>query len=220
MGKAGKFAEFRPARRVFAGRGRSMLTLGEWRIALTAMLFGAAIGAGWFFDLSAAPAAHTSAEAELEPLEIPAAPKNEATVAAPAAVIAEAPSVNIALPHIVLAEPDGRDDRKIPETDYEGRLARIVDGDTFYIEGVDTRIRLWGVDAPERDEAGFDEASAMLESLAGGETLSCEHMDRDRYGRIVARCRLGDGVDLSEAMIKSGVATEYLRFTQGYYGGE
>jgi hypothetical protein len=56
MAKAGKLVEFRPARRVFAGRGKSLLTAGEWRIALAGILFGAVVGAYWSYEFAAAVA--------------------------------------------------------------------------------------------------------------------------------------------------------------------
>lgn len=217
MGRGGKLAAFKPARRVFAGRGRSMLTFGEWKIALAGVAFGGLVGAGWFheaplFPVNLAPGALTLAQ--------PAAPA-PATAPGPAAeTMIEEPAGEEVLPQIVLAAEDGRRDRTAPQTDYQGRVARVVDGDTFYLEGLETRIRLWGVDAPEHDEEGFDEATDMLALLVGEEALSCEHVEIDPYDRIVARCYFASGADLSEAMIDSGTAAEYLRFTQGYYGGE
>jgi endonuclease YncB( thermonuclease family) len=100
-----------------------------------------------------------------------------------------------------------------------GRPARIVDGDTFYLEGVKSRLRVWGVDAPEKDEAGFAEATQALTSLIAGRTLACEEMDRDRYQRIVARCTLEDGRDIARVMIDIGAASEMVRYSGGYYGG-
>lgn len=230
MGRAARLAEFKPARRVFAGRGRSMLTFGEWKIALAGVLFGTLVGAGWFYEFPAAPGSLTPASFASGPLALaqPAAPAltepvaaTPATAPTPAAETAvEEPAGEEVLPQIVLAAEDGRRDKITPQADYQGRVARVVDGDTFYLEGLETRIRLWGVDAPERDEEGFNEATDMLALLAGEEALSCEHVEIDPYDRIVARCYFESGADLSEAMIDSGTATEYLRFTKGYYGGE
>jgi len=35
--------------------------------------------------------------------------------------------------------------------EHAGAVIRVVDGDSLYLEGVTAQIRLWGVDAPERD---------------------------------------------------------------------
>lgn len=219
MSKGG-LVEFKPARRVFAGRGRSLMTFGEWKIAFAAMAFGGLIGAGWFYNLphGAGLLALAQPPAEAPTPQVAPAPVETA------GIVEAAAQPDSVLPQVVLAAAATDDDGRVDRAGEAGYLiaeaARVVDGDTLYLEGVATRIRLWGVDAPEREEPGFDEATQMLAGLVTGETLSCEHVDTDRYLRIVARCYFADGRDLSEAMIESGAATEYLRFTQGYYSGE
>lgn len=215
MTKGAKLVEFKPARRVFAGRGRSLMTFGEWKIAFAAMAFGGLIGAGWLYRLP-----HGTALLALAQPPIEAPPQVAPAPVEAAGIVEAAAGADSVLPQIVLAAGDDRVDRAGEAGYLIAEAARVVDGDTLYLQGVATRIRLWGVDAPEREEPGFDEATQMLVGLVMGQTLSCEHVDTDRYLRIVARCYFADGRDLSEAMIDSGAATEYLRFTHGYYGGE
>lgn len=105
----------------------------------------------------------------------------------------------------------------MPAETHRGVAARIVDGDTLYLEGLDTRIRLWGLDAPERDEAGGKAATRALREIAHGEYLTCREVDRDRYGRIVGQCFLPDGRDIAALMIASGAAMEYVRYSGGHY---
>ena len=76
---------------------------------------------------------------------------------------------------------------------------------------------LWGLDAPERKQAGGSEATRALRSLITGTTLDCQVRDIDRYHRIVAQCFLPDGRDIAAEMIRMGVATEYCRYSGGYY---
>lgn len=102
-------------------------------------------------------------------------------------------------------------------TDFSGRVTGIVDGDTFYVEGAPARIRIWGLDAPERDEEGYSEATDALRRFSYGRLVSCKTIDHDRYGRIVARCYLPSGEDVAALMIESGTATEYEYFSKGYY---
>jgi endonuclease YncB( thermonuclease family) len=228
MGKSGALMEFKPARRIFAGRGRSMLTLAEWRLALSSLVFGSLVGGGWIYGSATEDRPSVEAQALAQPPSLATTAPTVADFVAreaaseplPTSEMIEAAPAEEIYPQIVLAENDGRRDRTPPPIDYRGKVARIVDGDTFYLEDLQTRIRLWGVDAPERDEPGFDEATATLAGLVFGRTLACEHIDIDLYRRIVARCYLEDGADLSEAMIDSGAASEYLRFTRGYYSGE
>lgn len=105
--------------------------------------------------------------------------------------------------------------------------ASVVDGDTIDIHGL--RIRLFGIDSPEASQTckyadgatwycGLG-ASQKLRELIAGETLRCEKRDTDRYGRVVAICRAGE-TDIGGAMVRSGYAVAYYRFSSMYGGDE
>ena len=98
-----------------------------------------------------------------------------------------------------------------------GTVSRVTDGDTFHLLGLDPAIRVWGLDAPERKQAGGSDAMRAMRSLISGTTLDCRVRDIDRYHRIVAQCFLPDGRDIAAEMIRIGVATEYCRYSRGYY---
>jgi endonuclease YncB( thermonuclease family) len=100
----------------------------------------------------------------------------------------------------------------------EARVSKILDGDTFTLSGESRRIRVWGLDAPEWDQRGGSAATATLRSLISGTSLRCNVLDVDRYGRLVGQCFLPDGRDIAAEMIRSGAATEYCRYSRGYYG--
>lgn len=100
----------------------------------------------------------------------------------------------------------------------EARVSKVLDGDTFTLRGESRRIRVWGLDAPEWDQRGGSTATATLRSLISGKTLRCDVVDIDRYGRLVGQCFLPDGRDIAAEMIRSGAATEYCRYSRGYYG--
>jgi endonuclease YncB( thermonuclease family) len=101
--------------------------------------------------------------------------------------------------------------------DFTGRVTRVVDGDTFWIDSTEVRIRVWGLDAPERDRPGGSAATAELSRLIAGQTLSCRQRDIDRNGRIVGQCFLPDARDITAAMIASGTAREFCRFSGNHY---
>lgn len=126
---------------------------------------------------------------------------------------------------------------KAPHEIYHGIVRSVVDGDSLYLAGLDTQIRLWGVDAPEHNEAGFATARTVLRSLALNHHLSCITVDIDRYKRIVARCAVtkpdstellveaggsfsfaASALELNKQMLASGAAQEYCYFSGGYYG--
>ena len=100
--------------------------------------------------------------------------------------------------------------------------ARVIDGDTLEVAG--QRIRLHGIDAPERAQAcriakaqWFCGAVARSElaQLVAGRDLACEARDVDRYGRTVAVCS-ADGQDINAAMVAQGWALAYRQFSDDY----
>ena len=102
--------------------------------------------------------------------------------------------------------------------------ARVIDSDTISI--ADTRIRLWGIDAPERErtclgkygdiyECGRD-SGAVLSELTLGRRLECTQRDYDRYGRVVAVCRTESG-ELNMAMVRPGWAVDDTKYSGGRY---
>ena len=109
-------------------------------------------------------------------------------------------------------EDPGADADKITST-----VKRVVDGDSLYLQGYQPQIRLWGVDAPERDEHGFKAATRQLSKIALKRSVTCQRVDTDRYGHTVARCFLKDGREINRLMIESGTATEYMRYSKGFY---
>jgi endonuclease YncB( thermonuclease family) len=210
MQRRGKYRVFRPRRRAFLGRRKALLPAGTWAFGLAGVAFGAVVSANW-------PSPDSPAAALVPP------PAAEAILVAEAPKPAEAvrPTTASAAPSLAAAK---RVEAELPppadeETLHAGAVRKVVDGDTFYLDGVRTRIRLWGVDAPETNEPGGAEATAALQSLVAGRRLACEEMDRDRFARIVARCRLEDGRDLARLLLDLGLATEMTGFSGGYYGG-
>lgn len=208
----GKPYRFKPSRRKFVGRGRIFLTWGEWKIALFSLSIGGALGCviavGYFLDGKAI--GRDLGRDFGGAIALVQSQQREPAVQQVAQVAAQTTPLAVSL---TSAEPAnvGRY--------YIAQAARIVDGATFDLEGVAIHVRLWGVDAPESDEEGFAAAAAKLRELVTGETLACTEIERDGDGGIVARCYSGSGADISEAMIKSGAALEYIRYTDGYYSG-
>jgi len=100
--------------------------------------------------------------------------------------------------------------------------ASVIDGDTIEIHG--TRIRLFGIDAPESDQpctiqgkpfrCGQQAAFALSDEI-GNRTVNCQPKDRDRYGRVVAVC-LVDGEDLNAWMVAKGWALAYRHYSNDY----
>ena len=70
----------------------------------------------------------------------------------------------------------------------QGRVVKIADGDTVTIVddgGMKHRIRLMGIDAPEKNQSYGDVSTQGLIELVSGKTVTIEYEKRDRYKRIV-----------------------------------
>ncbi len=92
-----------------------------------------------------------------------------------------------------------------------GKVVKVADGDSITIldnTNAQHRIRLQGIDAPERKQA-FDNASRKhLASLVAGKTVTVKWDKRDRYGRIVGFV-IVDGQDVNLAQVRAGMAWFY-----------
>ena len=106
--------------------------------------------------------------------------------------------------------------------------ASVIDGDTIEIHG--TRIRLWGIDAPESTQLCRNDDSniyqcgrAAATALAGliwttKRPVSCSPVDRDQYGRMIATCSLGTpGPDIGHWLVASGHALDWPKYSKGKY---
>ena len=105
----------------------------------------------------------------------------------------------------------------------EGKVVDVEDGDGIWVDGYPLQIRLWGINAPEKHQADFKSSKAHLVTLSLGKHVTCqkkgENKARGTYkARLVGQCKLSDGTDLGKAMIDSGHAKEYCKFSNGYYG--
>jgi endonuclease YncB( thermonuclease family) len=91
----------------------------------------------------------------------------------------------------------------------------VHDGDTLTREG--PNVRLWGIDSPEMREPGGEAARAFLDALTAGQPLACRYEATDRYGRHVMQCWTPGGTDLACALVAAGHATDWPRYSGGYY---
>ncbi|MEM7006105.1 MAG: hypothetical protein AAF498_09515, partial [Pseudomonadota bacterium] len=82
------------------------------------------------------------------------------------------------------------------ENRMEGKVTRILDGDTWRLDTEPIRVRAWGYDAPECIPDCENDATAKLRELIDGQNLVCEWVNRQlSYNRRIVRCFLEDGTD-------------------------
>jgi len=100
--------------------------------------------------------------------------------------------------------------------------ALIVDGDTITISG--TKIRLHGIDTPEKDQVCRDagviwkcgyEATEALREWTYTKEVRCVGEDKDKYGRLIAECFV-DGYNLNARLVSEGWALAYRRYSKKY----
>jgi endonuclease YncB( thermonuclease family) len=99
---------------------------------------------------------------------------------------------------------------------FNAHVIGIVDGDTLDVLRANRhrtiRIRLDGIDAPERGEAFTQQAKNLTRVLAFDHDVIVVGKELDRYGRLVARVRLGRK-DLSVEIVAAGLACHFLRYS-------
>lgn len=97
-----------------------------------------------------------------------------------------------------------------------GKVVGVLDGDTVEVlDATNTphRIRLAGIDAPEKAQPFGNRAKKRLLELVGGQTVEVESNKVDQYGRTVGKL-ICDGQDANLAMVKSGLAWWYREYAR------
>jgi endonuclease YncB( thermonuclease family) len=102
--------------------------------------------------------------------------------------------------------------------------ASVIDGDTLEIHG--TRVRLWGVDAPESSQLCRGEDSLQdrcgakaandLDAFIAGRPVSCLLILLDRYGRTMATCVVV-WQDLGDWLVGNGLALDWPEYSKRKY---
>jgi endonuclease YncB( thermonuclease family) len=112
--------------------------------------------------------------------------------------------------------------------EFIGSVSKVVDGDTLWVcdAAACTKIRICGIDTPEKGQGGYLEAKAALETITKNKTVRCvqvgggtpcdgrsEPINRDR---IVAQCFTETG-DIAEPLVSGGYACDWVKFSGGHY---
>jgi len=95
-----------------------------------------------------------------------------------------------------------------------GRIVGITDGDTLKLvtpTKVLYKIRLSGIDAPEKGQPFGQRAKQTLSTCSNNKNAIVETYKKDRYGRFVGKV-LVDGVDCNLKQIELGMAWHYKKY--------
>ncbi len=95
-------------------------------------------------------------------------------------------------------------------------VVRVIDGDTFEIE-TGERVRMIGIDTPERGKYFFTEATDNLKKLIEGKkvVLKKDVSETDKYGRLLRHVYYED-VWINKKMIEDGFA-KFVTFPPDVY---
>jgi micrococcal nuclease len=100
--------------------------------------------------------------------------------------------------------------------EFSGRVVGIADGDTLRLlseDRVEIKVRLAGIDAPEKAQAFGQKAKQALSNLVFDKTVTIKTTEQDRYGRTVALVKMGS-MDVNAEMVRQGHAWAYRAYLQ------
>ena len=101
-----------------------------------------------------------------------------------------------------------------PAETITGNVVRITDGDTLVVldaNKVQYKIRLVGIDAPEKKQAYGKKSKENLSDLVAGKFVIVEYDKLDRYKRVLGKILL-NSKDMNLEQIKSGMAWHYKKY--------
>ena len=99
-------------------------------------------------------------------------------------------------------------------SDLVGRVVKVADGDTITVldaSKTQHKIRLQGIDAPEKGQAFGKVSRQYLAGMVAGREVRVTWQKRDRYQRILGTVFV-DGKDANLEMLKAGLAWHYKKY--------
>ena len=96
----------------------------------------------------------------------------------------------------------------------QGKVVGVTDGDTITVldaNNMQHKIRLQGIDAPEKAQAFGQKSKQSLNQLVHSKQVTIEFQKKDKYGRTVGKVLL-NGTDICLEQIKLGMAWHYKQY--------
>lgn len=96
-----------------------------------------------------------------------------------------------------------------------GKVVAVLDGDTITVlhENQQTRVRIAGIDAPEKRQAFGQRSKQSMSDCAFGKEVEIDWKKLDRYGRTIGKV-VADGVDCGLRQIELGMAWHYKAYAK------
>src|SRR5262245_60417944 len=107
-------------------------------------------------------------------------------------------------------------DAAMSAAEFRGKVVGVSDGDTITVlhDRQPEKVRLNGIDAPEKGQAFGEKARQFTARLAFGQEVIVRVLDHDRHGRTVADVILSDGRSLNRELVRAGYAWWYRRYSK------
>lgn len=99
--------------------------------------------------------------------------------------------------------------------DFSGSVVGVTDGDTITVlhHGTAEKIRLNGIDCPEKGQAYGQKAKQAASGLAFGKEVTLQTHGKDKYGRTIGDVLLPDGTNVNHELVKEGWCWWYRKYT-------
>ena len=98
--------------------------------------------------------------------------------------------------------------------DFIGNVVGVADGDTITVldaDKVQHKIRLTGIDAPEKKQPFGNRSKQSLSDMVFNKIVTVETDKRDRYGRELGKVLVG-GMDANLEQVREGMAWHYKAY--------
>lgn len=106
--------------------------------------------------------------------------------------------------------------KNVESEELKGKVIKIVDGDTYDIlldNRATLRIRMEGIDAPEKGMAFYKVAKDYLAQLCFGKEVRLVKTKTDKYGRTIAKTFIDDRRELGLLMVEAGYAWHFKKYS-------
>jgi micrococcal nuclease len=98
--------------------------------------------------------------------------------------------------------------------EFSGRVVGIADGDTITVlhNGVAERVRLYGIDCPEKSQAFYRAAKEYAAQRSFQKTVTVRVKGRDRWNRTIGEVVLPSGQLLNHQLVRQGLAWWFHKY--------
>ena len=102
-------------------------------------------------------------------------------------------------------------------SDFTGLVVSVLDGDTIEVlhDQHPERIRLNGIDCPEKGQAYGKRAKQAASELVFGKQVTLQTFGQDKHGRAIADVVLADGTNVNHTLVKDGWCWWYRKYAPG-----